>query len=150
MTSDLAVRKITAADTHPLRRRILRDGATDADVEWPGDEDRTTIHLGVVVEGRVVAISTWLVAPDPIAPDRDSVQLRGMATEPTMTGRGLGRALLEAGTTHALASGHEQIWANARVSALGFYEAAGWTVTGPVFDTAVTGLPHRHVHIELA
>lgn len=150
MTPDITVVEVTAADTHDLRRQVLRDGVTDAVTEWNGDDDPTTIHLGVMIDGRVVAISTWLVAPDPIAPDHESVQLRGMATAPTMAGRGLGRALLDAGVERASDAGCDRIWADARVTALGFYETAGWTITGPVFATAVTGLPHRHVHIELA
>ena len=149
MTADVVISEISAADTHELRRAILRDGAADALVEWPGDSASTTAHLGAVVDGRVVAISTWLVAPDPAAPDRGSVQLRGMATDTTMAGRGLGRALLDAGIGRASRHGHDRVWANARVTALGFYEAAGWTAAGPTFATAVTGLPHRHVHIDL-
>jgi GNAT superfamily N-acetyltransferase len=150
VTPSLDVHEITAAETHDLRRRVLRDGSMAATVEWPDDDEPTTAHLSVTVDGRIVAISTWLATPDPIAPNHRSLQLRGMATDPTMTGRGLGRALLDAGMQRASNGGHERVWANARVAALGFYEAAGWAATGPVFATPSTGLPHRHVHVDLA
>ncbi|MGB3735836.1 MAG: GNAT family N-acetyltransferase [Ilumatobacter sp.] len=149
MTPDITIGDITAVDTHDLRRRVLRDGAADAVVEWVGDDEPATVHLGATAGGQIVAISTWLDAPDPLVPDVRSRQLRGMATDPTRTGRGLGRMLLTTGLQRATAEDFDRVWANARVTALGFYESAGWTVTGPVFETAVTGLAHRHVHVDL-
>ncbi len=147
--SDVRIEPLTSNATHDLRRRVLRGGALDADVEWDGDDRPDTIHVGAVVGGEVVATSTWVVSADPLAPDRRSVQLRGMATDPGATGRGLGRALLDDGLHRCRSAGVERVWANARMSAVGFYEAAGWTVSGPVFVTAATGLPHRHAHIDL-
>ena len=149
MTGHTTVREIRSPDTHDLRRRVLRDGSAEAQVAWDGDDDARTTHLAVSSDGRITAISTWLVTPDPIAPVLDSVQLRGMATDPVASGRGLGRALLESGVTRARSAGRDRVWANARLTALGFYERAGWTTTGAVFHTEVTGLPHRHVHLDL-
>jgi len=143
------IQDIAGDRTHALRREVLRNGVSDAAVAWDGDDDPTTFHLSAVVADRIVAISTWLVASDPIAPLLRSIQLRGMATEPESIGQGLGRALLDAGLERARSNGHDRVWANARVTALGFYEAAGMIVSGPVFDTASTGLAHRHVHIDL-
>ena len=52
--------EITAADTHDLRRRVLRDDDANAAVDWPGDHDDTTFHLGIRDDtNRVVAVSTW-------------------------------------------------------------------------------------------
>lgn len=149
MIDDATIREIAAHDTHDLRRRILRDTAVDASVVWDGDDRSDTIHLGASIESEIVAISTWLVAADPLAPHLDSIQLRGMATDQSMARRGLGRALLDAGTQRARIDGRDRVWANARVTALSFYEDAGWTVTGPIFATATTGLPHRHAHADL-
>ncbi len=143
------VRQITAPETHDLRRLVLRNGAVDAMVVWDGDDEPETEHLGVFADGRIVAISTWLVRPDPIAPGRSALQLRGMAADPTQMGMGLGRALLRAGLQRARHSGRDRVWANARLTALGFYESEGWEVSGPVFDTPMTGLPHRHAHRDL-
>ena len=147
MTSRHDVRRLDPTQTHDLRRRVLRGGDPDAAVEWPGDDDPDAVHLGVVAGGRVVAVSTWRPSP---APDgRPGVRLRGMATEPDLAGRGHGRALLVAGVERARSLGAEVAWAHARVSALGFYERAGWTALGPVFETPDTGLPHRVVVLEL-
>lgn len=150
MTAEYIIGPITSAETHDLRRRVLRAGTVNAIVKWHGDDEATTVHLGASVDGRIVAISTWLVTPDPVSPELRSMQLRGMATDPASSGRGLGRTLLRTGLERAEADGFERVWANARITALGFYEAAGWTTTGPAFDTSATGLPHRHVHLDLA
>ncbi len=138
-----AVVEISAADTHALRREVLRNGDPDAFVEWPGDEDPHTFHLGIRDgSGTVVAISTWMGRPP-------ETQLRGMATAPASAGRGLGSKLLLAGVARCRARGDELVWANARVPAVGFYERAGFTVVGAVFETAATGLPHQLVRQSL-
>ncbi len=137
---------IAAADTHDLRRRVLRDGDPVAELEWPGDHDSSTIHLGVLgAEGSPIAVSTWLWRPSPLMPDDAAVQLRGMATDPAHRGTGMARAMLEAGLAPAAAGRIIVAWANARVRALGFYESHGWRAVGPVFATPETGIDHRLV-----
>ena len=140
--------RLDPADTHDLRRRVLRHGDADAHLDWPGDHDDDTVHLGVVVDGDVVAISTWLTAPLPDTGE-PGVQLRGMATDPVFERRGLGGAVLDAGVSAARQRGMTLVWANSRVTALGFYQRAGFDVIGPVFATADTGMPHRRVRLDL-
>ena len=135
--------EITAADTHALRRRVLRDNQIAARLEWDGDHDPRTFHLGIRDRsGTVVAISTWLGQP-PVT------QIRGMATDPELAGGGLGSGLLAAGIERCRSRGDTVVWANARVTAISFYERAGFTVVGAVFETADTGLPHQMVRRSL-
>lgn len=149
MTPVTAV-EITSSETHPLRQRVLRDDDPTATLDWPGDDEPTTFHLGIRNEDNdVVAIATWLARPDPEGSGRPATQLRGMATEPALAGRGLGSELLAAGIDRCRARGDELVWANARIGALGFYEHSGFRSIGPAFTTADTGLPHRHVRLEL-
>ena len=140
---------LAPTDTHALRRRVLRDDDPEAAVHWDGDDDPTTLHLGVVVEGGPIAVSTWLLRSSPGRPDAPARQLRGMATEPGARGRGLGSMLLRAGAKQAENEGATRLWANARIEAVGFYEHHGWRARGPVFSTPDTGLPHRLVTFEL-
>ncbi|WP_420451018.1 GNAT family N-acetyltransferase [Ilumatobacter sp.] len=137
------VRRLAPAETHDLRRRVLRDGDDAAVVVWSGDDDPSTVHLGVALDGRVVAISTWLSAPGPDGVT--ATQLRGMATDPAEVGRGHGRALLRAGIDHARRRGSAMVWANARSTALDFYLRSGFCASGPEFETAEVHLPHRLV-----
>jgi len=140
-----SIEALAAADTHDLRRRVLRGGRADAQVDWDGDEQVDTMHLGVVVDGSVIAVSTWLVSDRRDDGRPRSVQLRGMATEPSLAGTGLGRRLLDAGIVRATESGAELVWANARIGALGFYEQAGFVPVGSVFEIPDVGLAHQRV-----
>ena len=135
--------EVDATDTHDLRRRVLRDGDDDAPLAWAGDDDPRTFHLAIRdAAGTVLAVSTWLAQP----PD---THLRGMATDPDHAGHGLGSLLLAAGIDRCRARGDAAVWANARLTALGFYEGAGFAIVGPAFVTSDTGLPHRRVRLEL-
>ena len=135
--------EITAADTHALRGRVLRDNQPAPHLKWDGDDDPITFHLGIRdSSGAVVAISTWLSRPP-------ATQIRGMATDPELAGSGLGSRLLAAGIERCRSRGDTVVWANARVTAISFYERAGFTAVGDVFETADTGLPHRVVRLTL-
>lgn len=143
MRLDVTVAAIEAAATHDLRRRVLRDGDASAVIVWPGDDDPSTTHLGATdASGRLVGVSTWIRRGT-------AAQLRGMATEPTVAGQGVGTALLTAGLALCRRAGCDEVWANARRGALGFYTNAGFTVTGDEFVTPDTGLPHCRVHVGL-
>jgi GNAT superfamily N-acetyltransferase len=128
--------EIAAADTHALRRAVLRDGDPDAVVVFDRDDALGTVHLGDLVDGELVGVASWL------AHDDDSVQLRGMAVASSMRSQGVGAALVRAGVARFAG---RPMWADARDSALGFYEALGWTVEGDEFTTAATGLPHHRI-----
>lgn len=138
--------EITAGDTHALRRRVLRAGTPSDAVEWDGDDEPTTFHLGVRdASGELVAISTWLVRRYPDRPAEAAVQLRGMATDPTCRGIGIGAALLRAGVDRSAAAGATLVWARARAAALPFYVRHGFEPVGPQYTDLTTGLPHRDV-----
>lgn len=56
---------------------------------------------------------------------------------------GIGRALMEACHEAALAHGLDEVWCNAQVGAVPFYERLGYTATGTPFDEA--GIEHRRM-----
>lgn len=141
--------ELEPGDTHDLRRRILRDGTASDEVVWDGDDDPTTFHLGVRVGGELVAISSWMRRPCVDRPDDDAFQLRGMATDPAHRGSGVSSALLAAGLDRCAVEGATLVWARGRVAALTFYERHGFSIVGPEYTDATTGLPHRDIRIEL-
>lgn len=137
--------EITATDTHDLRRRVLRDGTPSDAVEWDGDDEPTTFHLGVRADGHVIAISTWRRHPYPDRPAEDAYQLRGMATDPSSRGTGVSARLLLTGLDRCAAEGATLVWARARVAALSFYERHGFDPVGPEYTDLTTGLRHRDI-----
>lgn len=72
--------------------------------------------------------------------DKQTVQLRQMAIDTTLQGKGLGKQLLTAAENTAWESGYKKIILHARITARGFYERAGYQTRGAVF-TEVT-IPH--------
>ncbi len=142
--------ELTAAQTYPLRRAVLRDGVEGADVVFDGDDLASTFHLGIEAGDQPVAISTWLERRYPDRPDDPGYQLRGMATLPEHRGTGLGSTLLEAGLEICRRRGATLVWARARDSALGFYERHGFGVTGPGYVDLASAVPHHDVIRELA
>ena len=153
MMRGVDVVELRAEDTHPLRRAVLRDHlpAGDAgarDVDYASDRVPGSFHLGVRdAAGRPIAIASFTPEPSGDRPGRRAMRLLGMAVEPGTRGAGLGRAIVDAALARLRADGVEVCWANARSSALGFYERLGFSVVGDEFERV--GLPHRIVLIEL-
>jgi GNAT superfamily N-acetyltransferase len=141
--------EIAAIDTHPLRRRVLRDGTPSDVVTFDGDDLVTTFHLGCRSNGALVGIATWMRVAYPDRPADPAFQLRGMATDPTRQGTGIGEALLLAGLRRCREEGATFVWARARDTALGFYEREGFEPVGLGYVDLTTQLPHHDVVREL-
>ena len=147
----MLVAEIEAAQTHDLRRRVLRGGGSEHLV-FPEDGRPGAFHLGVrpAPDGAVVAVASFAPEPTPHRPGRRAARLRGMVTEPDLQGRGIGRRLLAEAVGRLRAGGVEVLWANARDSALGFYERLGFEVVGEGFLAGPAGdIPHHIVVLDL-
>lgn len=146
-----AVVELAPGDTWPLRRAVLRNDTPATDVVLEGDDEPTTVHLGVVDrDGKVIAISTWIRRPFPGEPagtptHGPAVQLRAMAIEPARQRTGIGRLLVERGVERAFSDGVALVWANARDTALAFYESLGFEVVGEGFVDEATAIPHHRI-----
>jgi GNAT superfamily N-acetyltransferase len=142
------VTEITAADTYPLRRQVLRPGFPESVIVFEGDDRRGAFHLGAFDESdALVGIVTFFPSP---FEGRDAWQLRGMAVVPGLQGTGVGRALLATGVARVRSAGATLLWANARDTALGFYERHGWKVVGDGFEYGPARLPHHVAVLDLA
>jgi GNAT superfamily N-acetyltransferase len=139
MTPD--IRRITAEETRPIRREVLKPGLPEAAVHLPGDEGPGTIHLGAFDGDVLIGIATFFADPAPVDGGATDWRLRGMATLPSVRNRGIGGALLEAGVDWAQEAGATTLWCNGRTRARAFYERHGFTVVGDEFD-----LPHSGPH----
>lgn len=137
--------ELAAAETYGLRRSVLRTGTPSDVVQFDGDDEPTTFHLGVSDDGSIVAVSSWMRRAFPPSPDATATQLRGMATEPAARGSGVSSMLLLAGVDLCRDRGDDLVWARARVAALTFYERYGFALSGEPYEDATTGLPHQDI-----
>lgn len=148
----ITVEPITAEQTHPLRMAVLRPGRPVSECIFPGDDAELTLHVGAMLDGRIMGIGSMYHearpadAPGTVELVADHAadtawRLRGMASDPGLRRRGVGRAVLQACEEHARANGGTLAWCNARTPAIAFYEANGWTAFGEEFDIPTAG-PH--------
>jgi GNAT superfamily N-acetyltransferase len=135
-----------------LQAEVLRSTVLD----WEpgpasGDEDASAVHLAEVdASGRVTAVVSFLVHPCPDRPGVNAVYLWAMAVAPKLQGLGSGRRLLDEVIKRAQVADAGLVWADARESAVGFYERCGAIVVGDSYADDVTGLLDRRILFELA
>lgn len=138
----LEIRELRGPDADPeamaplraLRGRVLRPGRPPSASVFPGDEAADTLHLAVFApeDGPCVGIASIY--------HENGLRLRGMAVDPDWQGKGVG-ALLIRRLQEVAGERDLDLWCNARVSALGFYEKLGWVIEGAEFDVPDVG-PH--------
>jgi predicted GNAT family N-acyltransferase len=126
----------TAADwpeVAALRTRVFVDEqGVPAEIEQD-DRDATAVHaLSRDESGRVVATGRLLVG--------EPATIGRMAADPAVRGRGHGRAVLDELHRQAALRGVTEIALHAQLSAQGFYERAGYTAVGDVYEEA--GIAH--------
>jgi GNAT superfamily N-acetyltransferase len=146
----VAVVEVAVATTYSLRRSVLRADDPAADVAFAQDGRPGAWHLAALDGDEVVGVLSTAPAGTPWRPERPAAQLRGMAVAFDRQGTGIGSALLDAACTRLRGEGVAVVWANARDTALAFYEHHGFTVVGEGFVTADTGLPHHVIMLDLA
>jgi predicted GNAT family N-acyltransferase len=141
----IEIRELSAAQTRPVRQRVLRPHQQPEELVYPSDDDADTFHLGAVNEsGDVLAIlSMYRHAQPPTDPDGEpkAWRIRGMASVPKARGTGLGRELVERARDRVWAIDRDPIWCNARENAFGFYQKLGFEIVGGIFEIDGIG-PH--------
>jgi predicted GNAT family N-acyltransferase len=133
----MSARRATAADwpqVAALRTRVfVEEQGVPAGIEQDA-HDATAVHaLAEDDEGRVVATGRLLV--------RDGRAVIGrMAVDAAARGRGYGAAVLAELHRQAVALGLTEVELHAQLPARGFYDRAGYTAVGGVYEEA--GIAH--------
>ena len=143
--------RVEPADTHALRRRVLRGGDPEAVVDVARDHVDGVLHLGArdVATGELVGVASFLPNETAWRPGRRAYQLRWMAVDEGHRGAGVGRALLDHAVPQLREAGAAVLWANGRDTALAFYERCGMHVVGDGFVNDA-GVAHHVVITDLA
>ncbi len=150
--ADLAFRVevVEAGRLHEVRRRVLRGDDPAKVVEDPRDGDADALHVAGMRGARLVVTSSYYPSTSPVHPERPCYQLRYMATEVDVQGRGYGARVAAVGEAILWGRGVRELWANGRDTALAFYRATGWqTVPGSEHLSPETGLPHTMIVKEI-
>lgn len=145
MSGTSRVEHINAAETRELRRVVLRPNQPPDACVYPGDDAPESIHLGIRGDdGNLIAVASFYREPTPDGPSAErQLRIRGMAVLPEHRGRGLGRALVDAGLAVAIRQSPPPtlVWCNARTTAAGYYAKLGFFPQGDEFEIEGIG-PH--------
>lgn len=126
------------ADIRVIRETVfIHEQGVPVELEWDG-LDSSCAHV-LAWNDRGEAIGTARMQP--------SGTIGRMAVLKDWRGRGVGRALLETLLDLAVRQGLPRVTLSAQTHALGFYERAGFHITGEPFLDA--GIPHRKMIKEL-
>jgi GNAT superfamily N-acetyltransferase len=137
----LEARPISARESIPLRRRILRPHERSEDLARRDADGAPAAHAGVFDGEALIAVGRTAREPHPTDPGRGDWRIRGMAVEPERRGTGAGTLLLRALLEQAEAAGGRRAWCIARTPAAGFYARAGFVAEGEEFVVPRLG-PH--------
>lgn len=137
------IREIAPEDTYAIRHRILRPGRPLEEVQFSGDHDSSTVHIGAFVNDELAGIATLVKNSQPDFQSKLQYQLRGMAVLPEVQGQRIGQQLLRWGESFLKEEGRaELLWCNARETAVKFYEKNDYKMHGDFFE-----IPNVCVHV---
>lgn len=89
-------------------------------------QDDAAIHLCARSNGKIYAAGSFFLTDE-------RAQLRKLAVDPQCRGKGIGRRLVSFGSDVVRKEGARELWCDARVDSIGFYEKLGFQVGGQVY-----------------
>jgi predicted GNAT family N-acyltransferase len=116
----------------------------DRETEWYHPAHGSEFAVALAVDGSLLGTARLLPAPGD-----SSRQVRQVVVAPSARGAGVGRALMAALESIALAERAEDLWLHSRESAIEFYERLGYTVESETFISPLTGIPHKTMRKQL-
>lgn len=141
------IKFISSEDTLALRSPILRNGADPQLCVFDGDNDEFSFHLGYFIEDELVCVASFHQQ------GRDNFQglgyqLRGMATQLSYQGRGIGNQLVNFAIVYLRGQKANYLWCNARKAAFRFYSGLGFEFVSEEFDIPNIG-PHKAMYLKI-
>jgi GNAT superfamily N-acetyltransferase len=107
-------------------------------------------HLALIDAEEIVAVVSMMSWPCPGYTGTPAVYLWAMAVAADRQRCGCGRRLLSEVVDYGRRCGAHLVWADARATAVPFYEACGARTIGEPYVDEVTGRLDRRVVIEIA
>ncbi|MEN0057604.1 MAG: GNAT family N-acetyltransferase [Bdellovibrio sp.] len=142
MSLSYEVKRISAADTLPLRQKVMKPFLTQGQCVNAGDDLATTLHFGLFHENQLITIASFMLESHPDFFAGYPYRLRGMATDQAFQGHGFGQKIVRFAMDYLQQQRCDLIWCNAREKAFPFYESLGFLYQGDFFDIPQIG-PHK-------
>ena len=119
------IEQIFPALTWRIRQLAMYPEKEITDMELPGDFD--AMHFGLYYQYELTGVVSLFI-------NGTKAQFRKMAVLPSDQGKGFGLKLLQYLVDYCKSQGIKNLWCNARVSAIGFYEKIGFETVGEPFE----------------
>jgi predicted GNAT family N-acyltransferase len=133
----IQIKKISAEETIPIRKEILRNNIP-LPIEFKGDFDEDTFHLGVYKNDFLIAVSSFMKVENERFEGKQ-YQLRGMAALTEFQGFGAGKLMMQEAFSILEELKIDYLWCNARVVAVSFYKKQGLETLGKSFEIQYVG-----------
>ncbi|MGV3547230.1 MAG: GNAT family N-acetyltransferase [Pedobacter sp.] len=119
------VEQIFPALTWRIRQLAMYPEKEITDMEL--SEDWDGMHFGLYYQYELTGVVSLFI-------DGTTAQFRKMAVLPNDQGKGFGLLLLQYLVDYCKSQGIENLWCNARVSAIGFYQKLGFATVGETYE----------------
>jgi ribosomal protein S18 acetylase RimI-like enzyme len=138
-SNNITIKSISVKETYLVRHPILRAGKPIENCEFEGDEDESTLHLGLFFKTDLIGVASFIKNSNVLFIEKKQYQLRGMAILKEYQKKGFGNLLLVEGEEQLL-NKCQRIWFNARENALNFYIKNNYKIIDKPFEIADIGL----------
>jgi predicted GNAT family N-acyltransferase len=113
----LKIKNIQASETWELRHRVMAPNRPFDSIKLLMDEEG--LHFGLFKEEKLISVISLFI-------EKDMAQFRKFATEISEQNKGYGSILLNHVIEESIKNKVKNLWCNARMTALGFYEKFGF------------------------
>lgn len=146
---ELAVRRISAAETRQLRHRVLWPHLSSPEVcVIDIDEREDAFHVGVFADERLISIGSFFGMESPRLSQHPQYRLRAMATDPEFRRQHAGDTLIQFALQELGLRGVAVLWCDARLVAVPFYEQLGFKKFDDIYEVPLIG-PHHFMWKEV-
>lgn len=142
------IKFITTQEVLPLRNEILRNGKLQLqECVFANDDEASTFHLGYYVADELVCIASFHKQSHPDFAG-EAFQLRGMATNTSHQGKGIGNKLVNFAIVYLRGQKINYLWCNAREKAFKFYLSLGFEFISEPFEIEEIGV-HKVMYLKI-
>jgi predicted GNAT family N-acyltransferase len=113
----LEIKNIQASETWNLRHRVMSPNRPFDSIKLPKDDEG--LHFGLFQDDKLISVISLFIK-------NETAQFRKFSTEISEQGKGYGSILLKHIIEESIKQKVKNLWCNARLSALGFYQKFGF------------------------
>ena len=141
----MEINKYKAEDLLELRKNVMRPTMkTFEDVMYDKDNHPSAIHLGVKLEGKIIACVSAYQETNPDLKEKIQYRIRALCVDENYRNRGIARSLFSKIIEEVTEKGAQAIWFTARTHLTKFYNSFGFKEYGDEFL-----IPNSCMHIKM-